>query len=315
VTSPEDQGRFQLKVFQNQQACHPEIPGWKDHRPQLWGQHQWPREYWTTDTRKRTNARDAMPNGGTLRITASSRHLTRGQGELPPDSAEGTYICLSVSDDGVGMDEETRQRVFEPFFTTKPRGRGTGLGLATVFGIVTQSAGFIRVSSQPGRGSRFDLFFPRSSQPVDLIVATASVAPARGVERILVVEDDDGVRAVVSMILAEAGYDILQARSLRQARAMLDEHDRSIALVITDLVLTDGHGLDLVSELRKRRPSLPVLCMSGYAEREGDDGSMLGLMQGIAHLQKPFSFDDLLSKVRSLLDAAPAERKRPVFSA
>ena len=148
------------------------------------------------------NARDAMPDGGTLRISAAELELERGSERLPPGGEPGVYICVSVSDDGVGMDEATQQRVFEPFFTTKPRGRGTGLGLATVFGIVTQSGGFIRIWSQPRKGARFELFFPRSARASEASKIAVQAAPARGIERVLVVEDDDGVRAIVALILA-----------------------------------------------------------------------------------------------------------------
>jgi len=253
-----------------------------------------------------TNARDAMPDGGTLRISASEVELRAGSGRLPPDTQPGSYVCLQVSDSGIGMDDSTQQRVFEPFFTTKPRGRGTGLGLSTVFGIVTQSGGFIRVSSRPGNGTRFELFFPRSSGTVQVASIVVKAAPTRGIERVLIVEDDDGVRAIVAMILAEAGYEVIRAPSLAEARAIWHHEGRSIALVITDMVLSDGHGLDLAEELRKRHPDVPVLCMSGYSERAGlENGS-----QGFSHLQKPFSAEDLLGRTRGLIDQAAQRRSR-----
>jgi signal transduction histidine kinase len=258
-----------------------------------------------------TNARDAMPGGGTLRISASEVDLRAGSARLPLDTAPGEYICLQVSDSGVGMDEATQQRAFEPFFTTKPRGRGTGLGLATVFGIVTQSGGFIRVSSQPGKGTRFELFFPRSTHAVQASSMVVEAAVTRGVERVLIVEDDDGVRAIVSMILSEAGYEVIRAASLREARAIWQNESANIALVITDMVLSDGDGLDFAGELRKRQPQLPVLCMSGYAEREGfENGS-----PGFSHLQKPFSAEDLLGRTRGLIDQAAARSQHVVASA
>jgi two-component system cell cycle sensor histidine kinase/response regulator CckA len=214
------------------------------------------------------------------------------------------YVCVQVSDSGVGMDDATQQRAFEPFFTTKPRGRGTGLGLATVFGIVTQSGGFIRVSSQPGKGTRFELFFPRSVQAQDVSSVVVKAAVTRGIERVLIVEDDDGVRAIVAMILSEAGYEVIRASSLREARAIWADEGAHIALVITDMVLSDGYGLDFAEELRARHPQLPVLCMSGYAERDAlEDGS-----QGFSHLQKPFSAEDLLGRARGLIDQAAARR-------
>jgi CheY-like chemotaxis protein len=196
------------------------------------------------------------------------------------------------------MDKATQQRVFEPFFTTKPRGRGTGLGLATVFGIVSQSGGFIRVASQPGRGTRFELFFPRTNEPLAAVDRPPTTRTQRGAERVLLVEDDDAVRAVVSTILSEGGYDVMSATSLREARAAWSAHASQLALVITDMVLADGHGIDLATQVRAEQPALPILCMSGYAEREGIDSGP----NGFAHLQKPFTADDLLGRVRRLID-------------
>ncbi len=253
-----------------------------------------------------TNARDAMPDGGTLRITASDVELRAGSSRLPPDTQPGSYVGLQVSDSGIGMDESTQQRVFEPFFTTKPRGRGTGLGLATVFGIVTQSGGFIRMSSQPGKGTRFELFFPRAAGAVQTTSMVVKAAPTRGVERVLIVEDDPGVRAIVAMILSEAGYEVIRAPTLQEARAIWEQEGASIALVITDVVLSDGYGLDFAEELRALHPDVPVLCMSGYAERDGVDNKT----PTFSHLQKPFSAEDLLGRTRGLLDQAAQRRVR-----
>jgi signal transduction histidine kinase/ActR/RegA family two-component response regulator len=260
-----------------------------------------------------TNARDAMPGGGTLSVSAMEVDLARGgdglpadfAGSLPPDAAPGAYVCLSVRDDGQGMDEATQQRAFEPFFTTKARGHGTGLGLATVFGIVSQSGGFIRVSSQPGRGTRFDLFFPRSTEAITAVLESDRPAPARGAECVLVVEDDDGVRAIVALILSEGGYEAVSVSSLREARATWRQQGPRFALVITDMVLSDGHGLDFARQLRGEHPELPILCMSGYAEREGYEAGQ----DGFAHLQKPFAADELLGRVRGVIDRTDGQRK------
>jgi signal transduction histidine kinase/CheY-like chemotaxis protein len=251
-----------------------------------------------------TNARDAMPSGGTLQITVQARELGHSADELPPDAEPGPYVCLTVRDDGIGMDEATQQRAFEPFFTTKPRGRGTGLGLATVFGIVTQSGGFIRVSSHPGLGTSFELYFPRSAGALESGKVPIKGAPTRGAECVLIVEDDDGVRAIVAMILGEAGYEVVRASSLSEARIVFRERGYSFALVITDMVLADGHGLDFAEELKVSHPDVPVLCMSGYAEREGFEPSS----KGLSHLQKPFSADELLGKARGLIDESVSRR-------
>ncbi len=248
-----------------------------------------------------TNARDAMPDGGALRIELEALTLSRGQGVLPPDGAEGRYVCIRVSDEGTGMDEATRARIFEPFFTTKAKGHGTGLGLSSVFGSVSQAGGFIRVCSEPGHGTRFELFFPRADESeLTRTKDRISDAPARrGRERVLLVEDDEGVRAVVTLILSEAGYDVTQAGSLREARSVWQHLGPPIALVIVDVVLPDGRGLDLASELRAERPGLPLLCMSGYAETEHGASAL----EDLARLQKPFGADELLGKVRAAIEA------------
>jgi signal transduction histidine kinase/ActR/RegA family two-component response regulator len=248
-----------------------------------------------------TNARDAMPEGGTLRIELEAVTLGPTHPTLAPDAAPGRYVCISVSDEGIGMDPTTRERIFEPFFTTKEKGSGTGLGLASVFGSVSQAGGFIRVWSEPGHGTRFELFFPRAdenelSNPPPRI----SEKPARrGRERVLLVEDDEGVRAVVTLILSEAGYDVLAAATLGDARAQWTAAESPFSLVILDVVLPDGRGLELAAELRVAQPLLPLMCMSGYAD--GLDGG--AMPQGMLRLQKPFTADELLGQVRAALDA------------
>jgi signal transduction histidine kinase/ActR/RegA family two-component response regulator len=244
------------------------------------------------------NARDAMPNGGALRLGVSSVMLDENV-PREPDARPGPYVCLSVADTGEGMDDATRQRIFEPFFTTKERGHGTGLGLASVFGIVSQSGGFIRVHSQLQKGTRFELFFPHSTEQLGGEVKLESASPAPGRGNVLLLEDNDGVRTVVTLILKEGGYRVLTARSLAEAREVWSRHHDEIALLLTDMVLPDGNGSELALSLIEERRDLPVLCMSGYAEattRAGD--SVIGL----AHIQKPFASDELLQRVRQLIE-------------
>jgi signal transduction histidine kinase/CheY-like chemotaxis protein len=245
-----------------------------------------------------TNARDAMPEGGTLEISIENVTLAPGDPRLGKAHAPGDYVRLSVRDDGEGMDEATQQHVFEPFFTTKPRGKGTGLGLAMVFGTVSQSGGFLELASAKGQGARFDLYFPRTSdvaEPQDKPPAKA----ATGRETLLLVEDDDSVRTVVELILREAGYRVLAAGSASEARTLWPRHGQDVDLVITDEIMPGGRGTELIAELRRERPSLRALSMSGYAEPESVAAAD---SMEIARIQKPFAPDDLLRQVRSLLD-------------
>jgi signal transduction histidine kinase/ActR/RegA family two-component response regulator len=246
-----------------------------------------------------TNARDAMQPGGRLLLTVSGLELGSEDGRLSPEAPPGPYVRIGVIDDGAGMDEPTRLRIFEPFFTTKARGQGTGLGLATVLGIVAQSGGFINVWSKVGRGTRFELYFPRSFAALDAIRDNPRAVPPRAAECVLLLEDEPLVRNVVSLILSGAGYSVLEAATLKQARALWAERHASIGAVLTDVVLPDGKGVAFARELRAQRPELAVLCMSGYAEEFGSDG----LPQGVVHLQKPFTSEELLAKLRMQIEA------------
>ena len=208
---------------------------------------------------------------------------------------------LRVSDTGTGMDEETRRHIFEPFFTTKERGKGTGLGLAMVFGTVSQSGGFIEVRSTPGSGTSFDLYFPRAlgaSTPA----RRAQPRAARGNETLLLVEDDPSVRRVIGLILREAGYHVIEAASPDEARAFWVERAQEIDLLVTDEVMPGGHGSDLVAELRRGRPGLRALCMTGYSEPRSAAAFAAG---DLPTLQKPFEGEVLLRRVRELLDSRP----------
>ena len=247
------------------------------------------------------NARDAMPDGGTLTIETREVRLdadaARRRGDLEP----GAYVALRVRDTGVGMDDATRMRLFEPFFTTKEPGRGTGLGLATVYGIVTQSGGRVLVESAPGAGSTFTILLPAlagASTP------TASAAAARtvgGTETILLVEDEATVRGAVRRMLERAGYAVLEAGRAADALRLLDEPDRRVALVLADVVLPDAGAETLASRIRERRRGVRILLMSGYG---GEAVSrQLSAAGDTELLAKPFTPDELLRRVRDALDA------------
>jgi signal transduction histidine kinase len=244
-----------------------------------------------------TNARDAMPRGGTLEIALDDIVVDEDRagaaGQVP-----GDYVRLSVRDDGSGMDAPTREHMFEPFFTTKERGKGTGLGLAMVFGAVRQSGGFIEAHSTPSQGASFELYFPRAHGVEAEHSPGRHGMVARG-ETLLLVEDDDAVRKVVALILEDAGYRVLTARSPAQAHVLWAEHASKVALLITDEVMPGGRGSELVVELRRGRPGLPALCMTGYAEPSAGAPSLAELPM----IQKPFESELLLQRVRELLDA------------
>jgi len=242
------------------------------------------------------NARDAMPDGGklvieTLNVTPDSDYLDAHANIVP-----GDLVMLSVTDTGTGMDAETQRRIFEPFFTTKEVGKGTGLGLATVYGIVQQSGGQIRVSSELGRGSVFKVYFPR--QPIGTEsdpVRPPSVAPATVGGTILVVEDNAAVRQVASRILRERGHLVLEARDPAEARALFAAHSAKIDLLLTDVIMPECTGPQLARGLIQLSPTLRVLYMSGYPGGAADRAGTLEA--GAAYIEKPFSPDALAEKI------------------
>ena len=250
------------------------------------------------------NARDAMPQGGKLTISTANLDL---DGTYPGQSQRqkpGPYVQLAVSDSGVGMSREVLQRVFEPFFTTKEKGKGTGLGLATVYGIVKQSGGYIWVYSEPGQGSTFKVYLPRVASPAETAPATRiQPEPLRGSETVLVVEDEEGLRQVARQFLTHCGYTTLLAADGDEALTIARGHKGAIDLLLTDVVLPHMSGPQIAELLRAETPGLKVLFMSGYAD---DAVANHGVIEpGAAFLQKPFTRAVLAAKLREVLGKSP----------
>jgi PAS domain S-box-containing protein len=248
------------------------------------------------------NARDAMAGRGTLAIAAEKVVVEPAQRPYAPGvrMTPGRYVRLVVSDTGHGMDAATRARIFEPFYTTKPPGQGSGLGLATVYGIVKQSGGYIWVYSEVGQGTAFKIYLPEFAGPLtELPPVVAPVSP-RGAERILIVEDESAVRRMAGRALAAQGYAVLEAENGAEALEVLARADGPVDLVLTDVVMPVLNGRELAEQLATERPRLPVLFMSGYTD---DDVVRRGLLDpGAPFLQKPFMPADLARKVREVLD-------------
>jgi two-component system cell cycle sensor histidine kinase/response regulator CckA len=249
------------------------------------------------------NSRDAMPRGGKLTIEISHVQFDEAYSASHFSVCVGPYIMLAVSDNGCGMDKDTQAHMFEPFFTTKESGKGTGLGLATVYGIVKQSGGSIFVYSEPGAGTTFKVYLPAVNGACEVAI-TESAVPATGSETILLVEDNASVRELARMVLvARGGYRVLQSTCGKEALLLAEGHKGPIDLLLTDVVMPGMTGRQLSEELAILRPEMKILSMSGYTDNTVVRNGVLG--EGMAFLQKPFTAESLLRKVRSLLDNKP----------
>jgi CheY-like chemotaxis protein len=249
------------------------------------------------------NARDAMPDGGTLTVETADVRLddnatTRHEVNLPP----GDYVKLTIRDTGVGMDKATQSMIFEPFFTTKERGKGTGLGLSTVYGIVNQSGGSIRVDSRPEQGTVFEVFLPRVAE-AHTPVSTKDQFSERleGSETVLLVEDDEAVRKLARGILDRYGYRVLEAGNPEEALVVVRGHSGSIDLLLTDVIMPGMSGRELAERVLSSQTDIKILYMSGYT---GEAIARHGILEeGVEFIPKPFTPEGIVHKVREVLDA------------
>ncbi len=249
------------------------------------------------------NARDAMPTGGRLLIETSNAELDRTYNTTHPIVKAGRYVLLAVSDTGTGMDAETQAHIFEPFFTTKEPGKGTGLGLATVYGVVKQSGGFVWVYSEVGKGTSFKIYLPRVDQPEDKGSVPLPFAEApRGTETILLAEDEQDVREVAREFLESGGYTVIEAHNGAEALRLAVEHKTAIELLVTDMVMPGMTGKELARRLQHQHPGIGVVYMSGYSEQTAAETSQADASMLL--LTKPFSRGSILRAVREALNAS-----------
>jgi PAS domain S-box-containing protein len=258
------------------------------------------------------NARDAMPQGGKLTITTANAAMDHFFARQHPGAVPGSYVMLTMTDTGYGMSQETQTHIFEPFFTTKEQGKGTGLGLATVYGVVKQSGGYISVYSELGRGTSFKIYLPRVDEPVTVAQPDGGAKKCiRGSETILLVEDAQPLRELVRESLQTNGYTVLEAVNTDDAIRLAEEHRQPIHLLLTDVVMPRMDGRKLAETIRDRHPEVKVLYMSGYTDEAIVNHGVLE--PGITLLQKPFTQEQLAGKIRMVLgNSPPSPQSRPV---
>jgi CheY-like chemotaxis protein len=250
------------------------------------------------------NARDAMPNGGELMIQTQDVDMDNNYVVLHPEVIPGPYVMLAISDTGAGISREDQARIFEPFFTTKEKGKGTGLGLATVYGIVKQSRGYIYLYSEPGMGTTFKVYLPAAEHAGTLPgkLSDAQQLMSKNNETILLVEDETNVRSLAQMILKSCGYKILEAKSGDEALQICAQHKGPIDLLLTDVIMPGLNGHELATRLTSKYPDLQVLYMSGYTD---DIITRHGILsEGTMFMSKPFSSEMLARKVHEVLNKA-----------
>jgi CheY-like chemotaxis protein len=247
------------------------------------------------------NARDAMPTGGKLVIETAAADLDEKYARKHGDVEPGPYVMFAVSDTGMGMDPETRSQIFDPFFTSKEKGRGTGLGLATVYGIVKQHQGHIAVYTEVGKGTTFKVYLPRETEdaPDELPKAAVVAQQPFGTETVLIVEDEEVVRDLLSETLGMWGYRTIEAGSPQEALNASEQHQGPINLLLTDVVLPQMDGKSLFDLLSQTRPEMKVLYMSGYTDEAIVRHGVLD--RGVPFLQKPFTVHKLAGKMREVL--------------
>ncbi len=256
------------------------------------------------------NARDAMPRGGKLILATANVELDEAYARHHPGSRPGRYVMLSMTDTGTGMSPETQAHIFEPFFTTKERGKGTGLGLATVYGVIKQSDGYIWVDSELGKGTTFTIYLPRVEEPVSHTGSTQPKSEARtGSETILVVEDAESLRKLTHELLKNEGYTVLSAATGAEALQISEGHAGPLHLLLTDVVMPGMNGRELAEQITARRPELRVMYMSGYTDSVIDEHGVLE--PGTYLLHKPFTQDTLARKVREVLDGPKPTLPQP----
>ena len=255
------------------------------------------------------NAKDAMERGGRLTIATSDVVIDAERAKQHRGFTAGTYVLLRISDTGTGMDANVLAHLFEPFFTTKKRGEGTGLGLATAYGIVKQTGGYVIVDTRVGVGTTFEIYLPHTERTLPAVVESRHAHPEGGRETILLVEDLPEVRAVARMMLSRHGYEVIEAESGLAALEIVRTRQAPIDLLLTDVIMPELGGQDLAREVVTMRPNVRVLFASGYTDDVLVDREVL--QPGAELIQKPFTRDALLQKVRSVLDSRPAIGVRP----